>query len=503
MANEPVAKLRKLQESAQALLGGKGLESPDGGPGSGWQAAARFWVLVGKHFVRNRCPVRASALAYTTLLSLIPLLGVAVSVTTALVKNTQGAPVQQLIENLVSNVAPALNLQEKPAGDQEDANLTSNTPAAAGNLSAGANPAHDEGGSREVARRISQFIDNIRGGALGATSMVALVFVAISLLATIEATFNDIWGVPRGRNWVVRVIYYWTAITLGPLALIVAFGLNLGPYLKGPRRVLEMMPLVGTLLYHILPVVVLALAFTVFYRLMPNTKVHWKAALAGGFVGGLLFHLNNKFSVIYVSKVVAYSKIYGSLGMVPVFLVGLYFSWVIVLFGAQVAYAFQNRRAYERERRTETLSQHRREFFALRLMTLAGVRFCREQPPPTGADLAVALEVPSHLLGEILQALVNAKLLVEVAGAEAAYTPARPLEQVTCRDVLTAMRAGPANELDSGGEPSGATVRSEFERITIAEAQAASALTLLGLVNRVRSGETGGPDQGGPIQVPS
>ena len=98
---------------------------------------------------------------------------------------------------------------------------------------------------------------------------------------------------------------------------------------------------------------------------MPNTKVHWRAALAGGLAGGMLFHLNNVVSVLYVSRVVSNSKIYGSLGLVPVFMIGLYFSWLILLFGAQVAYAFQNRATYLEEKQVENINQRGREFVAL------------------------------------------------------------------------------------------------------------------------------------------
>ena len=110
---------------------------------------------------------------------------------------------------------------------------------------------------------------------------------------------------------------------------------------------------------------------TLIYRLMPATKVLWSAALVGGAVGGTLPQLNNLFSVIYVSRVLTYSKIYGSLGAVPIFLVGLYFSWIIILFGAQVAYAFQNRTAYVQEKQAETINQRGREFVALRMTRVA------------------------------------------------------------------------------------------------------------------------------------
>ncbi|MHB8521635.1 MAG: YihY/virulence factor BrkB family protein [Limisphaerales bacterium] len=467
MANESVAKLKKIQAEAQAFLDEKGMGLQDEAAVPRWRKFVHFWVMVGTSFVRNRCPMRASALAYTTLLSLIPLLAIAVSVTTSLVRKEEGAPIQRLIDQLVANVAPALNLQVKEDG-----------------VDAG-------GGTGKVAKQINDFISNIQSGTLGVTSVIALVFVAISLLATIEATFNDIWGVPGGRSWFVRVMHYWAAITLGPLALIVAIGLNLGPYLAITKNVLEEMPFVGTLLYNFLPLLLLSVAFGIFYQLMPNTKVHWKAALAGGLVGGTLFHLNNSFSVIYVSRVVTYSKIYGSLGMVPVFLAGLYFSWLIILFGAQVAYAVQNRRAYLQEKQVENVNQRGREFIAFRMMTLVGQRFSQGTKAPTGSEMASVLGVPSRLVSRILQVLLDAALVVEVVGLETAYTPARPLEKITGQDILMALRTGQGNQPATRDEPTCQPVRDEYERILAIEQQAAGAVELRSLVERAQAAAAG------------
>ena len=133
-----------------------------------------------------------------------------------------------------------------------------------------------------MARYIHEFIRNTRSGALGVTGSILLIFAAISMLSRIEDTFNDIWGVARGRSWFMRIVLYWGVISLAPMLLIVALGLATGPHLEGPRKLLTTMPFARTLVFQFLPVVVLCLTFSLFYVLMPNTKVHWRAALAGG-----------------------------------------------------------------------------------------------------------------------------------------------------------------------------------------------------------------------------
>src|SRR5439155_25187323 len=201
----------------------------------------------------------------------------------------------------------------------------------------------------------------------------------------------------------------------------VALCLSSGPHLVATRRLIERMPLICNLIFQFSPLVLLSLTLVLFYVLMPNTKVQWRAAAVGGLVGGLLFHVNNLANVLYVSRVVSNSKIYGSLALVPVFMAGLYLSWLILLFGAQVAYAFQNRASYLEERQLENINQRGREFVALRLMTSIGQRFLRGDRPATVGELGKELRVPTRLIQQIMEMLVNAGLVVEAAGAEAAY----------------------------------------------------------------------------------
>jgi len=319
---------------------------------------------------------------------------------------------------------------------------------------------------------------------LGVTGSVLLIFAAISMLSRIEDTFNDIWGVARGRGWFTRIVLYWGVISLAPMLVIVATGLAGGVHPGGASKLLTAIPVLRSAVFQVAPVILLCLAFAAFYMLMPNTKVRWQAALAGGLVGGGLFHLNNALSVLYVSRVVSASKIYGSLGLVPVFMAGIYFAWLILLFGAQVAYAYQNRASYVEEKQLEQINQRGREFVALRILTCIGQRFLRGEPPPSVVEMGKDLAVPTRLAQQLAQALCAARLMVEVVGGESAYVPARPLESISCHDVLLALRAGQGQELATRDEPAREEVYGEFQRIQQAEREAASSVTLLDLVNR-------------------
>ncbi|MDB6121985.1 MAG: Ribonuclease [Pedosphaera sp.] len=505
MAKESVSKFKKIQAEVREFLEEKGIVRSDGVEPSKLHKFCHFWLLVAKSFSKNRCPVRASALAYATLLALIPMLAVALSVSTSILKKDGEERILGLVNQFIDSVVPPAPLTnsestmiEGAASKGETAEQVGASPGITNSETgeilsstnsvviapASANP-NTIDARKQVAKQIHDFIQNTQSATLGITGTVLLLFVAISMLSRIESTFNDIWGVTHGRSWGARVVQYWAVITLGPILLAAALGLSNGPHFRATKELLDRMPFISNLLFQFLPVVVLCLAFALFYRLMPNTKVQWRAALVGGLVGGVLWHVNNLVSVLYVSRVVTNSKIYGSLAMVPVFMMGLYFSWLILLFGAQVAYAFQNRVAYLQEKMVETVSQRGREFIALRIMQCVGERFQLVKPAPTVPEMAAHLGVPTKLVQQLVQTLLSASLVVAVAGKELGYAPARPLETITCHDILLAMRTGQGQELATRDEPARTEVYGEFEKILEAERKVASEVTMLALVNRV------------------
>ena len=538
---------------------------------------AHFWLLVAKSFIRNRCPVRASALAYTTLLALIPLLAVGASIATSLLReNKEG--VATMIKSFVRTAAPMLDLEVKT----EDGR-------AANRLD-------------ETVTTITTFINNIQTGTIGVTGMIALIFVAIGLLRTIEATFNDIWGVTHGRGWLASIVQYWATIPLGPVVLTLVLGLTTGPYFNKTKRILglslvttrdikdvgsmatkltgaadpvsaflagkmdrpllnslaehkttggdskplrrlladslsgilesgvfydaarfanvelraetkrlqaqnpvghelarlnrllledaygdgiarQRWPWIGDTVFYLLPFVVLSLAFALFYQLMPNTRVQPQAALIGGIVGGTLWQMNNKLSVLYVSKALSYSQVYGALSIIPLFLVGTYFSWLIMLLGAQVAYAYQNRQSYLQDKQAEGVSQRGREFVALRVMTRVAQCFQRGEKPPGVNAIASALGVPTRLVSHVVQPMIHARLLVEAIDRETGYAPARPLDQITAHEVLQSLRVGQGHELETSDDGALAVVRGSFDKIGEVERAAAVNVTLKQLVD--------------------
>lgn len=468
-----------------------------------------FWVLVWRSYVRNRCPVRAAALSYTTLLALIPMLAVAMSLSSFLLKSKGEEQIGAFIDQFIAYVVPEAPTQTNSLPDEFESfanpadappsvetSLTNATSAAQISATSVPSPVapsslvHDArvvAAKERAAVQIKQFLQNANSGTLGTLGGLFLFWTAIMMLIRMEETFNDIWGVTQGRDWWPRITNYFFTIVFGPVLLIAAFGLTSGSHFQRTRELLGLMPFFEPLISQLLPVVIISIAFALVYKLMPNTKVRFSAAFIGGLLAGTAWHIFNLLSLHLGSSAVNASKIYGSLMLVPLLMVGLYVVWVIVLFGAQVAYAFQNRESYMQERLAENVNQRGREFVALRLMTCIGQRFQRGLPPVTIREISSELGVPSRLAQQVLQTLLAARLVVEIAGAEAGYAPARPLETINCHHILLAMRATQGQELVTRDEPVRVEVLGEFARIQAAEKAAASTVTMLALVNRAHA----------------
>jgi len=466
-----------------------------------------FWVLVWQSFVRNRCPVRASALSYTTLLAMIPMLAVAMSVSSVFLKAKGEEQIEEFIQRVVDNLVPAAAALEftPPHAILDDSAVAeatnvaatgfvaTNEPAELSATNAATAPVLSAKGqakrtlAKEAARYIHGFVARTYSGTLGITGMVFLILTAIMTLTRVEETFNDIWGAARGRDWWARIANYFTAIGLGPALLIAALGLANGSHFQKTRSLLGAVPYLETLISTILPVAVICLTFAGFYKLVPNTKVDFKAALVGGTLAGVSWHFYNHLGFVLASRAVSASAIYGSLALIPLMMGGLYVVWLTVLFGAQVAYAYQNRASYLQEKLADNVNQRGREFVALRLLTCIGQRFYLGLPPVTIREISAELGIPGKLAQQVLHTLLAARLVVEVGGVEPGYSPARPLESINTHHILLAMRATQGQELVTRDEPVRAEVLGEFARIQAAEREAAASVTMLALVHRAQA----------------
>ncbi len=363
-----------------------------------------FIVITG--FRRERIKLRAAALTYVSLLSLVPALAVVFSVFTAF------GGLQEVEERLRTFIVEALSVTNQEV----------------------------------VSEYLKMFVDKTHAGKIGTVGVSVLLFTVISLLGNIEKSFNDIWGLTKDRSILQRFQVYWPLITLGPILLGVSLSVTAAVEASDIAQQLDRsIPYVG-IVGSLTPLVLTSTFFTFLYIIMPNTQVPFRAAIIGGLVAGSLWVAAQKLYAIYASRAITYSAIYGSLGAVPLFIIWLYVSWTVALLGASLTFAVQSAQTYEPEtERTKHIPQRDREFIAVRLLLAVSKHFSAGKGPIGAQALVDALLVPPRPARMVLGELVESGLLIESAeqrGQESGYLPGRPLQQTSVADVVRVMRHG-------------------------------------------------------------
>ena len=289
-------------------------------------------------------------------------------------------------------------------------------------------------------QQIQELVDRTSFGALGAIGSLVLVYSGMVLYVRVEQAFNKAWRVTRGRSWYRRVTDFVALVVLVPVLVIAA--LSLQSLLKSATWFQDVAWLQG--LYEaglgFVPHVLVWIAFTALYRLMPSAPVKWSTAAVAGVVAGsgwLFVH------DVYLSTQVSVARlnpIYGTLAALPLLLIYLQVTWTIVLVGADVSYAVQHRHRLTGTRPRRTAAPVLR----LRLALFFVARVCRDFSDGKGgyetATAAEALDVPEYWIEDVFDELAVAGILGRVDGREAAIVPLRPPDQITFADVFGAIQ---------------------------------------------------------------
>jgi len=367
-----------------------------------WLKPARLiWALT-RDLASGQISLRAMSLVYTTLLSLVPLLAVSFSVLKAFGVHNQ-------IEPTLRNLFAAL------------------------------------GGEGEVvAARMVEFIGNVNVGVLGAAGLVFLIYTVVSLMQKIEEAFNYIWHVPNSRSMSERFSRYLSVLLIGPLLIFSALGITASVMNNDVVARLLASPYftwIAIAAAKVAPYFMVVAAFAFIYLFIPNTRVRFVPALMGGVVGGVLWQTAGWAFAAFVAESSNYEKIYASFAVLLLFMIWLYVSWFILLFGANVSFYIQQP-AYLLARRGEPrLSNRMREAIALATMGEIATRHRDGAPPPPVAELSDALATPIPAVNNVIGALEAAGLLVATRGNPPAYLPKRDLGHLSIRTVLESVRA--------------------------------------------------------------
>jgi membrane protein len=378
---------------------------------------------------------------------------------------------------------------EAPTGGAERANRPDTTEEKPGGTTTNAEP-KERGIADEIAGLVTSASTSRAIGAVGIVGLITLIYAAVSMLVEIERAFNQIFRVPRGRSWWRRVVNYWTLLTLGGIGLA-------GTLYVGAKFQIEAKGLVeargigsesGTVLLSVLgycvTVMISTALLTMVYAVVPNTRVRPLAALVGGFIGALLWEAGKWAFGEYVAYSTGYAKLYGSLALIPLFMLWVYYTWLIVLFGLMVVYQFQFGRLKMRPEPLSDFGPTIVEPTAGLVVMTAMARAMSAGTPQSVKALAQTTGIAEAVASLVVNRFTQRGLLLRVErdeeGAEPLYALARTPGSIRVGEVLAI-----GFEL-AGGPESNPVV----ERMRKAQVTAAGSETLADIA--------GTPGDGGP-----
>lgn len=362
--------------------------------------ALKIVVMVGRDFIQNLVKLQAMALAFKTLLSLAPLLAVVFSLLKAF--------------GVHNRLEPALAEALAPLGDK----------------------------GAEITVHLIGFVNKMSAGALGSVGLVTLFITVLSLMGTIEEAFNHIWRVKSPRKLARRFSDYLSAILVGPILVFAAVTITATLQNNAIVQSLLSLQALGAVILFLLrlvPYITLWGAFTFVYMFIPNTHVRLRSAVVGGLVAAVLWQTVGWGFAVFVASSTRYYVIYSSFAILLLFLLWLHIGWLIVLLGAQVAYAHQHIHFYLGDRELLAQTPAGREKLALHLMLLIGKNFYHGRDPLNVAGIAAQLRLPAGIVKEFMVMFADLKLVLPLA-EEDTYVLARAPETIGVKEILDGVR---------------------------------------------------------------
>ncbi len=392
------------------------------------RAAVRFLRAVyaaGSQFFRDQCMLRASALTFYTLMSIVPLLAVVFGI-------AQGFGLEQRLEQeLLSHMS----------------------------------------GQEQALERIIAFsrrlLENTRGGLMAGVGFAVMFWSAVKVLGQIESALNGIWDVAKPRRWVRKFTDYLALMLIAPILLVSAGSATifLRAQIDAAAGQLEIARAVGPMVDFALklgPLLLVWALFTLIYLALPNARVPFKTAFAGGVFAGTLFQAVQSLYIAFQVGVASSNAIYGSFAALPLFLVWVKTSWTIFLFGAEFSYAFREGNAAAGPMGRAEMNAFERKALGLRTARRLAKAFAAGEPPVALAAMAREFKLPERLLAQVADELARGGIITEVRGARGrAFQPAFDIRQLTVSRVVEAIER-------SGEEQTPAHASPEAQRLAAA-----------------------------------
>jgi membrane protein len=395
--------LKWLEDAEEGLFSRSRDLGPPWGP---ILRVVRYPAALIRDLLRGELSVQAMSLAYTTLLSIVPLMVFSFSILKGL-----GAR---------GDLRYLLHEFFRPLGT----------------------------GADQLTESVLQFVANMRGDVLGSIGLGFLVYTVISTIQKVESSFNFVWRVDRPRSFARRFIEYLSVMILGPILLALALGL-LGSAERSPLA--QWAGAIAPLAWGLntagraVPYLLVTIVFTFLYAFIPNTKVHFRSALIGGVSAGFIWALVGQVFtafILYSSSLVA---VYTGFAVVLTTLIWVYLSWLILLIGAQLAFYLQLPQYLLHGQDRIELSGRDREQVGLAIMYLVARDYSAGNTPWTGTKLAEELDVPGIAIVPVLQSLEASGFLL--VSEKEHYVPGRDLEGIALADIFQAVRTAATGRL--------------------------------------------------------
>jgi membrane protein len=365
----------------------------------------RIILLASRGFIRDHCQKTASVLTYYSLLNVVPVVAVAFAI-------AKGFGLEKLIEKQILQMADKANWQ---------ADITT-----------------------QIITFSHKLLNQAKGGLIAGVGIVLLLWTVISIMGKIEESLNEIWEIKKPRTLIRKFSDYMAMMVLGPVLLIISSSATV-LVASQVKVIVSKIALLGFfskvifLLLNLLPYASIWVLFTMLYLIMPNSKIPIRSAILGGVVAGTIAQIVQWIYIKFQIGAASYGAIYGSFAALPLFLAMLQMSWMIVLFGAEIAYANEHYETFGFHPDYSKMSVSSKKLLILRIFHLLTKKFSLGEKPLSATQIAHALEIPVRLVRQLLHELSDVGLVVETAKgvkSEVAFQPGRTIENITVKFAL-------------------------------------------------------------------
>lgn len=365
----------------------------------------RIVVLALRGSIENKVTVRASALTYYTLMSIVPILAMGFGIAKGF--GADKYLEQQLMENLK--------------------------------------------GQEEIMNKLIAFsnslLERTGGGVLAGIGIILLFYSVANVLSSIETSFNDIWKIEKARTLSRKFTDYLSMMLIAPILLIASSSISvyLATQVDTIAKQIELIGYISPYIMFVLnfiPYLLIWILFSIMYVVMPNTKVNTQSGIIAGIIAGSLFVITQWLYIDFQIGVSKYNAIYGSFAALPLFLIWIQLSWLIVLFGAEVSFANQNVDMYEFESETERISTSSRRTLSLLVVNFIVKRFEKGEEPLTVLELSRNLKIPVRLMRVLLNHLIQCKIISETIDSSTksvAYQPAQHIDNFSVAFIINSL----------------------------------------------------------------